>query len=333
MSNSIKRSINDTWNGLVKSAPAISLEKRACPLCGSDKSESVSTGIDFECRSVSNHFEFRRCASCDGVYLNPRPASADLAKIYPKDYYYSSSSQVSKRGNRFVQMLWDAAERRRMESVKALVGKPRAKILDIGCGQGRLLKVIKGSLPEWELVGVDLGINDELSALGIKTYRDIYEKLDLKDGPFDLIFAQQVIEHAIDPAGMLRKMYEDLTPGGYVIIDTPNFASMDRKLFSKHYWSAYHFPRHMTLFTKGTLSSLASSCGFNIIKSQKLFSPVGWAVSVHNALLGRGLNPKLADRIHYQAFIPLCAAGIIELFFFTCTRESSNMRIIVQRPL
>jgi len=41
-------------------------------------------------------------------------------------------------------------------------------------------------------------------------------------GPFDLVFANQIIEHLVHPAEFLRKLSEFVRPGGVLVVSTPN---------------------------------------------------------------------------------------------------------------
>jgi SAM-dependent methyltransferase len=324
------------WLNLVKNAQRLELVEVPCPTCGSDRSGPVARGVDFEYLACSNEFSFARCAGCSTVFLNPRPRVKDLSVIYPPNYYSFVDAAESGKYNAWVQKVWDLLEKRRLKLFWTLLGREPKRILDLGCGTGRLLTLLrKYGYPEWRLVGVEFGIPDELAGSrkdGIQIYKGLYEAVAFKEAPFDLIVAQQVVEHAYEPRVMLKKTYDDLAPGGYAIFDTPDFNSIDRRLFSKSYWGGYHFPRHMTLFTPRTFSRLAGSLCFEVVSCRKMLSPVFWLISVHNLLVGGGFPEKWARKIHYQALPLISMSTLLELVNLLLFRWNSNMRIILRKP-
>ena len=73
----------DSWSSANKT---LSLVETRCIVCGSAAAEPVAVGYDFEYDTVTNEFRFVSCQGCGHVYLNPRPAAADLDVIYPPTY-------------------------------------------------------------------------------------------------------------------------------------------------------------------------------------------------------------------------------------------------------
>lgn len=324
------------WKRLIKDAPELVLVETPCPNCKSSNYKSVAHGIDFEYLSCSNIFSFVKCIDCSLIYLNPKPKLEDFKIIYSEDYYSLTEAKGARRYSLLVQKVWDILERNRLNLLWRLLGKNKKKILDIGCGSGRLLKLLKGyGWREWELVGVEAGLSnnfniDETKKMTI--YKGFFEDVEFKEAPFDLIVAQQVIEHAYNPAFMLEKICKNLIPGGYVIFDTPDFDSIDRMLFSRSYWGGYHFPRHMTLFTSTSFSKFAKSLGFEVVSCTKMLSPVFWVLSLHNALIGNGFPQKWAEKIHYQTLLLICISTLIEITNLCFLNSNSNMRIILKKP-
>lgn len=324
------------WEKLTRGTPELFLVRTPCPGCKSGRNTVVARGIDFEYFSCSNIFSFVRCDDCGTAYLNPRPRRSEYDIIYPNNYYSFVEGDKSERHNTLVQRAWDVLEKRRLKLFWKLLGKSNKKILDMGCGTGRLLKLLKKyGHPEWQLAGVESGLPEDFNLDGIddaRIYNGFFEEAEFEEAPFDLIVAQQVIEHAFEPSLMLEKTYNNLVPGGYAIFDTPNFNGIDRKIFSKSCWGGYHFPRHLTLFTPQTFGKLAVASGFEIVSCTNLASPVFWVLSVHNFLISAGVPPRWAAWIHYQTLPLICISTFIELFNLIA-RGTSNMRIIIRKPL
>jgi len=324
------------WAELTKGAPEISLINQLCPFCKSKEHVLIAQGIDYEYFSCSNIFSFVKCKECSLVFLNPKPEFKDFNIIYPSNYYSHVEAKESKSYNSLVQKAWDTLEEQRIKMFYNYLGKGKRKILDIGCGPGRLLSLIKKyGYYEWELSGVEFGLDDAILAEleGVNIYKGYFEEVDFKEAPFDLLVTQQVIEHAYDPIRMLKKCCGILKPGGYAIFDTPNYDSLDRMIFSRTYWGGYHIPRHMTLFTPKTFSSLAEVSGFEVISIKKMISPVFWVLTVRNLLLGSGVTKKWADKIYYQNLFLLCVSTFIEIINLYLLRKTSNMRIVLRKKV
>ena len=318
---------------LVEDAPFLDLEKVVCPICGSRESTPAASGIDFEYFSCRNIFQFDGCAGCGAVYLKERPRRIDLPVIYPKDYYYSAALPAGRSGASFVRKVWDIIEEHRVGGLERLCGAGPKKVLDVGCGSGRFLGILKRRAPrDWELFGVDFNgpTADELPGVTVK--RNIYEDEQFGEGKFDLVIAQQMIEHSYDPSATIRKIYKELAPGGYAVFDTPDYESLDRKVFNNGLWSAYHFPRHTVLFTEMSFRRLAENSGFRFIRRQKLFSPVGWVVSFRNMLLAQGASKRAVRHIGYGSLFSMAIGASLEAFVFIFNRHSSNMRLVIRKP-
>lgn len=85
----------------------------------------------------------------------------------------------------------------------------------------------------------------------------------LQGKTFDYILSQDVIEHVEDPHALLSKLNSLLSPGGYILLGTPNAANLDlnRPDLSDHYHFV-HVPYHLHMYTCETLESLGRSQGW-----------------------------------------------------------------------
>jgi len=86
-----------------------------------------------------------------------------------------------------------------------------------------------GIISTAKVFSVDIG--DEFvaqsSAKGISVLKgDLNEKLPFEDNKFDVITASHVIEHLNDTDGFVKEMFRVLKKSGYVVVTTPNLASV-----------------------------------------------------------------------------------------------------------
>lgn len=100
----------------------------------------------------------------------------------------------------------------------------RNRILDAGCGNGRVTALLKRNSPaNAEIVGVDLTAAD-VAADNLAGLRNVrVEKRDLLDdlsdlGRFDLIYCQEVLHHTADAARAFRNLTGLLAEGGEIAI-------------------------------------------------------------------------------------------------------------------
>ena len=99
------------------------------------------------------------------------------------------------------------------------------RILDVGCGTGRLLRSARRCYPGAELVGVDLAGRMVAAAIAVTPTRLAVryvqaraERLPFPDGVFDLVFATLSLRHwASLPAG-IAEVARVLSPGGVIVL-------------------------------------------------------------------------------------------------------------------
>lgn len=100
----------------------------------------------------------------------------------------------------------------------------RKRILDAGCGNGRVTALLKKLAFEGaELVGIDLVGADVAREQFKDVERVRFETRDLLGdlsglGQFDFIYCQEVLHHTVDPARAFRNLRGLLAPGGEIAI-------------------------------------------------------------------------------------------------------------------
>ena len=135
-----------------------------------------------------------------------------------------------------------------------------ARLLDVGCGNGRLMLQLQAV--GWQVCGVepDPRSSAQARAAGLDV-RDSIEEDAWPESYFDAIVMNHVIEHLQVPLETLSKCRRTLKPGGQISVATPNFASLGHQIFGRH-WVSLDAPRHLILFTPGSLRRLLESAGF-----------------------------------------------------------------------
>jgi len=160
----------------------------------------------------------------------------------------------------------------------------KKRFLDVGCGEGFVLKFFKDH--SWDVVGVDF------STHGVRTQNpeiepyiqqgDIFELLrsmEKVDNKFEVIFLGNVLEHVLDPISLINQLKNLLRKGGLLVITVPNdFSDLQKFLLNnnkieKEYWITY--PDHLNYFNLDNLSKLLSDRNLPVIDQFSDF-PIEW---------------------------------------------------------
>lgn len=136
--------------------------------------------------------------------------------------------------------VWRAGQERRIGMLQEHVSLDGLRVLDVGCGLGLYVQRFQDLGAEAH--GVDLDPERVARAQAISPHIRVgsAEALPYPEGSFDLVFANEVLEHVQDDRLAVRECYRVLRPGGYLAIFVPNRLYP----FETHgfYWhGTYHF--------------------------------------------------------------------------------------------
>lgn len=253
-----------------------------------------------------------QCRRCHTVYLNPRPEEAGIRAAYPDNYH---AFQFDELGFGLIYRVRQRLEARRL--LEWCRGLPAdAKILDIGCGDGFHIQLLRKFGPQtWIIEGVDSDPRAAEGAKrrGIQILHGTIEELPLVKSSFDLILVIMTIEHSSDPLAMLKVVASLLKPGGRLVIVTDNTGSPDFRIFGNRHWGGYHFPRHLYLFNRRNLSQLGQRAGLKTLSVKTALSPVNWTYSLRNWIQDwKGPN-WIKNRLSLESPIALAIFTAIDL--------------------
>jgi 2-polyprenyl-3-methyl-5-hydroxy-6-metoxy-1,4-benzoquinol methylase len=306
----------------------VAVEPGACPLCGPDFPRTrAGGGPDFEYRTTgAQEFLFNRCTTCGALVLDPRPVDAAIASLYPPEYEPYRFDQL----NPIVRKARDFVQRAKTSNV-ARYARAGGTIVDVGCGNGSLLRLLRARYADrYRLIGWDYpGPHIEhLRAAGVEVIAAPIESAHVPQG-VDLFVLNQVIEHVPRPDRLLTMLAGALAPGGHIVIETPDTDGVDAKLFGKRHWGGYHLPRHMVLFNKRNLRALVERCGLRAVEAANLASPAFWVQSLHHTAV-ESRAPGLASLFSLRN-VPLVA--LVAGFDMVAGRllGTSNQRLVAGR--
>lgn len=148
------------------------------------------------------------------------------------------------------------------------------KGLDVGCGEGLLLKFLIEN--KFNFVGVDYQ-SEQLMKFNKKIYRN-FIKFDPEDYinmckinniKYNFIILNNVLEHVINPRTFFKNIRNILKKNGLILLQVPNdfsdFQKITNKLISvkKNYW--LNSPQHLNYFNNNNLEKFIKNNNFKII--------------------------------------------------------------------
>jgi SAM-dependent methyltransferase len=138
---------------------------------------------------------------------------------------------------------------------------PGERVLDLGCGEGRLTAI--AAEHGAEVVGADV------AEAALRRAREAHPGIRFElvpphgpfpfaDAAFDAVWASDVIEHVADTEQWVNEVRRVLAPGGRLLVTTPSVGPLRRALSPPD-------PRgqHLRFYTRRSLRSLLQDMGFH----------------------------------------------------------------------
>ena len=253
-----------------------------CKICANAKDNRIyqMREMMFGTREIFDYFECRKCGTIQ-IYEFP-----EFGKYYPKDYYSFGSDDEIYIGKHFRRRMAARFAGKYYLDGKNFIGKYlsekkewlrfnfpeslkekilginfNSRILDFGCGNGKLLQNLH-YFGFRNLTGADAFIeNDIFYPTGVKIYKRPLTEIE----PFfDLVMLHHSFEHLPDPLETLRETHRILAKDRFCLLRIPvvNYA------WEKYgvNWVQLDPPRHLFLYTEKSLRLLAEKAGFTVEK-------------------------------------------------------------------
>lgn len=253
-----------------------------CRICGNTEKNRLHKAREMMF-GTRDEFDYLECGACGTLQICEFP---DLSRYYPQDYYSFAENQESyfsaKLQRRIAaRFVGDYFVNGRNFIGKYLANKNvgftfffpeslkepllelnfQSRILDFGCGNGKLLKYLH-YYGFRNLTGADAFIEKDIFYKnGIKIYKKSLPEIE----PFfDFIMLHHSFEHFPAPLESLREIHRLLPENKFCLIRIPlvNFA------WEKYgvNWFQLDAPRHLFLYTEKSFRKLAEKAGFEVAK-------------------------------------------------------------------
>ncbi|PIQ69053.1 MAG: hypothetical protein COV91_01005 [Candidatus Taylorbacteria bacterium CG11_big_fil_rev_8_21_14_0_20_46_11] len=140
--------------------------------------------------------------------------------------------------------------------------------LDVGCGQGDLLRFMIDTGSASKLYGIDLISNSDE---GVVYYQGDFVEFPFTER-FDIIAGLMVIEHIGDPHKLIQKITSVLKPKGFVIMNTINasgflysLARIFRRVGLRGPFERFYDKHHLEHYKTASLRKLFELEGYSVI--------------------------------------------------------------------
>lgn len=310
-------------------------EARSCLLCN-NAGTLLYANLRDNLFNAPGTWTLLRCSDCGLAWLDPRPITADISKLYDTYHTHSVAHSVPKfaslrktirnailarvfgysglantplKSNLGKMLSFIGPIKENVElGVMTLHGQKRGKLLDVGCGNGQFLSKMRGL--GWEVFGVEpdsRAVKAGQEKFRLNIYEGTLQEASFPNDCFDAITMSHVLEHASDPIDLLKECQRVLKRQGRFVVITPNIESLAHVVFQE---SCRHLepPRHLFLFSHKSLKACIERAGLSVVS---LRTTTRWGARMWRAsrsiqkhgMLTRGSLENLTWPEHLQSLI------------------------------
>jgi len=261
----------------------------ACNLCGArDTVEIIPSTLDrvdlgnwspYACTSsgYGRHGPIVRCRQCGLVFANPRPANDEVLDLYNavEDPLY-----VAERAGRILTF------EHHLKPMEQFTGPAAGRaLLDVGAYTGVFVEI--AAQHGWDAWGVDPSnwAVEQARQQGLQMVHGTLEEADFENRAFSVITMWDVIEHVTDPLATLQAAWQQLEPGGTLIVHTMDLDSHFARVIGRRW--PWFMEMHLTYFTRTSLQQMLEKAGFTVswMGAQGRYLHAGYLASRVTALI------------------------------------------------
>lgn len=252
------------------------LRRAECPICAAPASRSkvaVSSTPAAETIPFGSHGEFlsgytskrvfftyNRCGQCAGLYCPTYFSQEQLDQLYSRQAENMADVPLAARAATQRGYLDILARHSRLEGDYLELGP------DIGLFAGYC--AAKGNYSRFYLYEPNREVHPMLAerfhGRDAVISADRYRSGLLPIASLNTAVAIHVLDHLINPAQLLRELYEDLAPGGLLFLVTHNEGSLLAKILGRR-WPPYTL-QHPLLYSPRSITRLLERCRFRVLE-------------------------------------------------------------------
>jgi len=196
---------------------------RKCPVCDREEVEFVHKVqyALFDNHPMTGGYNVVQCEKCLFIYADTHVTQEEL-DIYYKDLSKYEDKNIGTGGG------YSKNDKDRLsktaEFISSYLPDKNARIIDVGCANGGLLKELK-TLGFTKLVGLDPSstcVEITKNEVGCEAYQMSLFNIDESLGKFDLVILSHVLEHLLDLSSTINRLNNLLKEGSLLYVECPN---------------------------------------------------------------------------------------------------------------
>jgi ubiquinone/menaquinone biosynthesis C-methylase UbiE len=243
---------------------------RNCKICGGLAIRYIGRPVickDFP-RTLNNDYKIFQCRNCKFYFILPEIdfSQEEWQKLYKNNYFASANT------TKWQQSLHMRERKERLRYIESKMRTGKEKFLDMGCGEGYVLK--DAFINGFEPYGVDIVDNIRLSGSNYKFFKGNIFEANYPDNFFSVIYMDSVLEHILNLMQTLVELRRILKPGGVFFVIVPNEDSLINQFI--------HLSRTLTLTSRkyGKIKPFVTPYhvqGFNFTSLQQALTISGFS--------------------------------------------------------
>lgn len=235
------------------------LNSRLCPFCGAESAPALRRPDDLP---------VAHCDICAVWYVTSIPRPEKLEQFYEG---YWKTFRPARLDARTANFMMRAVRRNgsvdlRRNRLSVILGTLRGKrVVDVGCGLGEFLLAMQAAGAEPMGVEISTEARDFVRYyLGLPVYRELPECVT-QSGAVDAIILSDLVEHLVAPVDLLQTAVRGLSPGGVLVIWTPNGGAAGTVSASAKEWVGFRVDlEHLQYLSTRTILLLAGRLGLTV---------------------------------------------------------------------
>jgi SAM-dependent methyltransferase len=142
---------------------------------------------------------------------------------------------------------------------------PQGRWLDIGCGNGAMLRACSRALPLWALCGSEIDDKNRETVETIPGVERLFTgPVPSIPGSFDVISLVHVLEHIPGPQSFLQRLLAKLEPDGLLLVEVPD---------CRQNFFMLVVADHCSHFSAGTLARVVTAAGYEMLQAAETCVP------------------------------------------------------------
>jgi len=195
---------------------------RSCPVCSNTEGYFLFDlkFVLFDDSPLPSNMKLTCCSYCGMIFYDTTAQDDDFTNFYNNHYFIHAYNKALYDYQANDDCYFDIAELFKNKGIKL-----SSRIVDVGCGQGQLIRSLK-SFGYVNVAGIELCEEyvKELQENGEEVYYGSAFNLSMGEEKTDLFIYKHIFEHFLNPEPAIKTAIENLTPNGFLFIAVPDTA-------------------------------------------------------------------------------------------------------------